>query len=1317
MLTPNSRFGRYLVKSAIGAGGMGEVFLAEDTTLDRQVALKLLSEECCEDADKLQRFIQEAKTASALNHPNIITIFEFGSHEDAHFIASEFIDGVTLTEKLKNESPGIREVIDVSIQIVSALVEAHGAGIVHRDIKPDNVMIRANGLVKVLDFGIAKLTEKKSISVDSEEKTAIQVNTTPGMIIGTANYMSPEQAKGEEVDSRTDIFSFGVVLYEMISGQLPFEGDTPIEMIGSILKDKPKPLKERQPELEEILTRTLKKDRDKRYGDTRDLLTDLENLKKRIEFEAELERTSSTDRTPEAKTQILKADTSEDAAASETSSNANSIAVMPFEHLSSDEDNEYFCDGLAEELINALAKVERLEVAARSSSFSFKGKNANVSEISEKLKVKNVLEGSVRKAGNRLRISVQLVSAADGYQIWSERYDREMEDIFDVQDEIALAVVEALKVKLLGEEKEAVLKKYTSNAEAYQLYLKGRFFFAKRTPQGFDKAIDFYKQAIEIDSEYALAYSGVSDCYAMFGFYELMQSQEAERFAAPYLEKALEIDDSLAEIYVSKAVYQVFSWTFSTLEYYDKAISLNPKYALAYHYKASTLIFMNRFEEAIESEKKAVELEPFLAIFQASLAWWNYYARRFDETIALSLKTIEMDSNHFLAYFVLGLAYGAKREFNKSISAFQKANELNAPHIEAEIGRIYGESGQKDEALEILNKLKEKSENEYVSPLTFAKIYAGLGETEKFFEYLEKSCEEKSLRILFYMPDPVLDAYRSDPRFQSILRRMNLPIDENNREDTDSKKQTDESTEAPTVMLRQQTADLANDFPADPAAERQKPYKNSNRDWRIAGILSVLIVVFGLLGYYFFNGNATQIDSIAVMPFINESGNEDVEYLSDGMTETLISSLSNIPNLSIKARSSVFRYKGKETSPKKIGEELNVKAVLLGRVVQRGEDLALNLELVDAQSENVLWSEKFDRKMKDLTSLQSEIARDVSDKLRLKLTAAEQDKVAKTHTTNSKAQQLYLRGRFHWNKRDVENFEKAIVFFKQAIDKDPNYALAYSGLADSYALIPTYGRLRPKDYMPQAKRAAQKAIELDDALAEGHASLGQILIYYDYDWEGAEREYKKAIELNPNYPTAHHWYSEFLLQKGLNEESIKEIKTALELDPLSLILNRQLGLNLFWMGKHDEAITQLKKTLDMDPNFTSAYLDLGDSYAAKGMYRKAVENYAIIQKWLGFKQEEITKFQNAFEKGGWNGYSQAILDLALEKEKDGYFHNSSIALAYAELKDKEKVLEYLNKAFEEREMDLLNLNIDYAYDFMRDDPRFRELVKKVGIPE
>lgn len=459
--------------------------------------------------------------------------------------------------------------------------------------------------------------------------------------------------------------------------------------------------------------------------------------------------------------------------------NSNSIAVLPFANLSADVENEYFCDGLAEELLNALAKIDDLKVAARTSAFAFKGKNTNISEIARTLGVRTILEGSVRKSGDRIRITVQVINAADGYHIWSERYDREMKDIFEVQDEITLAVVDALKLKLFGGEKEAVLKRYTTNAEAYQLYLRGRFFFYKRTPEGFAKAIECFERATQIDAEYALAISGSADCYTFLGFYEMLAPAEAKDRAKKAAFKALELDNTLAETQTSVAFYYVtYEWNFPAAEeYFRQAVELNPKYGLTYHLHSANLLMLGLPNDAIAAGECGVDLEPFTIIFNAALAWWYYLVRRNNDAIAQALKTIEIAPNHFFAYWVLGLAYALTGRYEEAITSLQEGIKVSGfvPHLQGELGRVFAQAGLVEEAREVLATLQEKSGTDYISAVNHAKIYAGLGENDLLFEWTEKAFEERSVKLPYFMIDPYLDEYRSDPRFVDIMQRMGLP--------------------------------------------------------------------------------------------------------------------------------------------------------------------------------------------------------------------------------------------------------------------------------------------------------------------------------------------------------------------------------------------------------------------------------------------------------------------------------------------------------------------------------------------------------------
>jgi serine/threonine protein kinase len=556
----------YKILSAIGAGGMGEVYLAEDSKLDRRVALKILPSEFAEDTERMRRFVREAKSASALNHPNIITIYEIGESEGTHFIAAEFIDGRTLTEYAKRSPLRYISALEIAVQVASALDEAHSAGIIHRDIKPDNIMVRENGLAKILDFGIAKLSAQPAANGSSEDATAIKPATSPGMIIGTANYMSPEQAKGKEVDARTDIFSFGVVLYEMISGDLPFEGENALEMIGAILHKEPKPLKAEVPDaISGIIGKCLKKDRDERYQTIKDVCNDLKDVKQTLEFQNKLERTVSPDK-QEPKTQILQATTVDEVKQPTTNQTAQihpakkylaivlavllisaigffgyrylsparqieSIAVMPFINESGNADVEYLSDGMTETLIRSLSQLPNLNVKSRSSVFRYKGKDTNPQTIGEELNVQAVLTGHVVQHGEQLTLSLELIDAQTENVIWSEGYNRKQTDLVSLQSDIARNVSASLKTKFSGADQAKLTSNGTTDSEAYQAYLKGRYFHSKGRNDDVLQSLKYFQDAVNLDPKFARgAEKGARD-RTLFFDYELESGERVSRIS------------------------------------------------------------------------------------------------------------------------------------------------------------------------------------------------------------------------------------------------------------------------------------------------------------------------------------------------------------------------------------------------------------------------------------------------------------------------------------------------------------------------------------------------------------------------------------------------------------------------------------------------------------------------------------------------------------------------------------------------------------------------------------------------------------------
>lgn len=782
-LSSGTSLGRYTVLSHLGAGGMGEVYLTEDAKLRRRLALKILPTEFSQDDQRVARFVREARAASALNHPNICTIYEINDECNPPFIAMEYVEGETLDVKIIGGNLDLPETLNFALQISEALAEAHAADIVHRDIKPQNIIINRRGQAKILDFGLAKRIAGSGTDAETETQ---QLLSSAGMIMGTVRYMSPEQARGQEVDARTDIFSFGVVLYEMLCGQRPFTGETTSDIIAAILTREitpPSIFNSQIPaELERIVGKSLAKDRDERYQAAKDLLAELKALRKRLEFEDGFNQFGI----PKAgggeavrATQII-----ESPAVKETkhptgeTRNENSIAVLPFMNMSADVENEYFCDGLAEELLNALAKIENLKVAARTSAFSFKGKNAEASQIGKLLNVNTILEGSVRKSGNRLRITVQLINAADGYHLWSERYNGELKDIFDLQDEITLAVIDELKVKLLSEERAALRNRYAENVEAYQLYLKGRYHSLKLTAAETEKGIEYFQQAIAIDPNYALAYAGLTAAYVTFPL--SCDAPPAEFFpkAKAAAQKAIEIDDRLSETYFA-LFWATFwcDWDWDECERLClRAIELSPNNADAHESYAYLLSNVGRHTEALAEIKIARELDPLDLLINALEGQFLLHAGRVEEALARLQKTTELEPRFWLAHLFAANVYIEKGMFAEAIEATQKARQFSGrnTYLIACGGYALAKTGEEARARVVLEELLKSSTERYVPGPNIALIYHGLGERDNALLWLERGLAERDARMAFLKVEPKWNNLRSDPRFQDLLRRVGL---------------------------------------------------------------------------------------------------------------------------------------------------------------------------------------------------------------------------------------------------------------------------------------------------------------------------------------------------------------------------------------------------------------------------------------------------------------------------------------------------------------------------------------------------------------
>ncbi len=805
------RLNQYQVLSVLGVGGMGKVFLAQDSKLKRQVALKFLPAELTEDKKYLQRFEQEARAASALNHPNILTIHELGKSDHLHFIVTEFIEGESLRGRIARKRLQLAESLEIAIQIVSALHAAHEAGIIHRDIKPENIMIRQDGIVKVLDFGLAKLTTPFT-STDSENATITKISTLPGMILGTPNYMSPEQARGKDIDHQTDIFSFGVVLYEMLSGDAPFEDETVSDIIAGVLTKEPKRLTDIPSELEEIVNKSLQKEKRLRYQTTKDLLLNLKDVKADLEFQNKLERSISPNQ-DENKTQILKGTTLGEFDQKITSQTVvsnwktkyvaigllslvlaiggffgykyfaparqiESIAIMPFVNESGNTEVEYLSDGMTETLIGSLSNIPNLSVKSRSSVFRYKGQETNLITIGKELNVQAILNGRVVQYGNEITLYVELIDAQEDTVLWTSDYHRQMTNLVALQSEIAKDVSTKLKTKLSGGDEAKITKTSTTNPEAYQAYLKGRYYWNRRTGENTKKAIEHFKEAIDRDPNYALAYSGLADCYLILNQSVGTPLGETLPQAKGYAERAITLDDQLAEPHVSLGGVNRFSWQWTEAEReYKRAIELNPNYATAYQWYCILLRDLGRNDEAALMIKRAYEIDPLSGVIASNVSRMYQLQNDHQASIENSLKIIELDSNFPLAYIDLGLSYLKQGRPSEGIANLEKAVELSnkGSVFLADLGFGYGIVGKRTEATAIAKELEERYARKEANGRNIATVYLGLGEKDKAFEWLEKDFQTHNGDLAVIRWRIMFEPLRDDPRYKNLLKRMNLP--------------------------------------------------------------------------------------------------------------------------------------------------------------------------------------------------------------------------------------------------------------------------------------------------------------------------------------------------------------------------------------------------------------------------------------------------------------------------------------------------------------------------------------------------------------
>jgi TolB-like protein/Tfp pilus assembly protein PilF len=1248
--SPGAEF-RYDLIEEIAHGGMGVVYRAVQHGSQRQVAVKMILAEQAATPGMMDRFRAEAEAVASLDHPHILPIYEIGETEGRPFYSMKFADGGTLRERAAQFAEP-RDAARLIAALARAVHHAHERGILHRDLKPGNVLLDGpERRAFVSDFGLAKWMGRESRL------------TLAQSALGTPHYIAPEQAAGNstKLTPAADVYSLGAMLYELLTGRPPFAGDTALETLRLAREMPTPPPRKFKPsvprDLEVICLKCLAKEPAARYSTAVALAEDLERW---LEGHTIVARPATAAERAWRWTNRNRALAGLSAALAValvvvifalTKSSppmirgapAKSIAVLPFENLSGDAENAYFTQGIQDEIVTRLGKIADLKVISRTSTERFESSPQNLRVVSEQLGVANLLKGTVQKSGDQVRVRVQLIEASSGAHLWAEGYDRKLTDIFRVESDIAQAIAGTLQAKLSGAETQAIARRPTENPAAHQLYLKGRFFWNKTTESDLRKAIDYFTQAIAADPNYALAYVGVAESNLVLPFIAGGHPQDCYPTAKASAQRALEIDPALAEAHIALAetlrVYDFDTGRANTE--FQKGIELDPNYAVG-HWRYSWLLqSVGRGDEALAEMRRAVELDPLSLIINTDLGYLHTVNARYDQAIEQLHRTLEIDPNFYYAHGNLGEALEFKGSLNEALEEYAKTHALtDDPFGLALLAHIHAALGNTGEARKILDQLHEFSKKRYVQAYTFAVANLGLGEREEALRLLEQSYRDRAGGdISFIRVDPFLALLRGDPRFEALANKIAPRFSE----------------------------------PAKQAREK----------------------------------------SIAVLSFENRTDGEDKTYFAQGVQDEILARLGRIADLKVISRTSTDRL-GHSPDLVSAAEQLGVAHFLRGSVQHSGDAVRVTVQLIKAKTNEQLWAETYDRKLTDVFLVETEIAKAVAAKLQARLSGPEQRAMAARRTENPVAQQLYLKGRFFWNKRTAADLNKAIEYLNQAIAADPNYALAYAGLADAYVLSPFFGAGRPQDSYPKAKAAAKKALELDDNLAEAHIAHAEAARFCDLDFAGAEAEFQRALELDPNNANGHHWYGNGVLTDlGKFDQAIAEMKRALELDPLSLIINADLATTYTLARRHDEAIEQFRKTLEMDSGFYYARWRLAVALECKGSFPEALAEFEAARRisddpWI------IALQAHAYGASGNKAEARRLVDELKRVAQTRYVSRSSFTVAYLAVDEKTAAIESLEQSLAEGAgADLQYLKVFQHFDPLRGDPRFDALVAKV----
>ncbi len=1343
-----SSLGAFKVIRELGRGGMGAVYLGirADGEFDQKVAIKIIKRGM--DSDFIvRRFRHERQILASFEHPFIARLIDGGTSPDGiPFFVMEYVEGSTLYNYADGNRLNVTDRLKLFQKICSALQYAHDRQIIHRDIKPGNILVNIHGTPKLLDFGIAKILDPELVHES--------VNPTASMLrMMTPDYASPEQMKGLDVTPASDIYSLGILLYELLTGHRPFNfaGRALHEVSRVICEEMPNipsssidsetgllnryaedpaalfDVRQTSPEelssilseqLDDLIMRSLAKDAGDRYSSAAELSEDITRLLDGRKIVAPQYSESG-------------------AAGSFRSFRAplieRSIAVLPFKFINlgpeGDTDDRFLGLGLADALTSRLSKVKRLSVRATSSTLAFGSDPIDPIKAGAELKVEYILDGNIKKANDRLRVSVQLLNVADNAAVWAATVDETIADVLTLEDTIANRLIEVLLPQLTGSEREDFAKRGTDVPEAFEHYLRGRYHFNTFTEDGLAKAFVCFHKAIAADENYALAYSGLADYYNWLGIIGVLPPKECFTPAIAAASKAVEIDDELSEGHASLGFSLhagSFDWA-SAEKHLLKALNLNPNNANAYVWYSIVLYTEGRFNEGLHCARRSIELDPLTPFNGHNLGWGLYFARRYEEAVVQYREVTAKFPTYSFGHFGLSKILRKVGDTKAAIHENALAVELGGDSIFLRLAdaECYAADGQPEVARNIVSHISNGGSERYVSSYQLALTYCYIGDKEKAIEHLRTGLENKEPWMNWIGVEPVFDILRDDDRFEEILEesgyRMFFSNFAHSGANLGQKEPRQFKADDHTTLL------VAEGHTTDPVGY---PMRSRNwRTWAVALGTSALMALLFLgvhLGYLSFSFTshdgvgraAVQAPSLVVLPF--HSSDAADHNLGVGFADALTNKLGNIKAMRVLSANTGRSVA--ELEPAAIAREVGAAYIVRGTIERRNDSVVIVAELLHTATGTTLWNEEFNAGANGIFTSQTHLAEKIWTSLGTSPLPLERLQVEKSYTHNAEAYELYLIGRYQMTRRTPVALRQAITTFGSSLELDPNFALSYVGIADAYSLVQLYDTEPPPDAYRLAREMAAKALSIDEDLSEAHASMAYLNFYSGRDRQSAELEFRRAIQLNPSNSQAHHWFALFLAATGKPAEALQEIEDARQLDPKSLSVMSAAGMVKFYGGDLQGAIAECDKALTADPSFVPAlkvkrwaYSALGDLASARATFIKEINYSGGNADHPGWKVISAQVRDPADDRlSAVSELDSAVNDPAVKDNPYAYaFEN---ALAFFALGESGKAFDHLERAAAAGSHGFNFLDVDPRLSPLRRESRFHKLLAALKPP-